>query len=118
MNAMTSMALTPAEQDGFAMPIPMPDKPRFPYGLRISLTEADLKKLGLDVGGAEADGMVELICNARITSISVDPVRVELQIEEMCICSEEEPEPKPGFRDRAKVLYDNASRMNGEDDED
>lgn len=118
MNAMTSMALTAAEQEGFSSPIPMPEKPRFPYGLRLSLTAADLAKLGLDVSGAEADGMVDLCCSARITAISVDPVRVELQIEEMCIDSEEEPEPKPGFRDKAKALYDYPSRMSGADDED
>jgi hypothetical protein len=70
--------------------------PEYPYGLRISLCEAEFEKLGL----APEDAFVGAICHghflARVTSVSCcegpegKTARVELQIEDLNIESEDE----------------------------
>lgn len=69
--------------------------PEFPWGLRISLTEAECKRLKLNPSEIEVGDFLHFQAFARITSIScnsmVDPrtgetkdcCRVELQIEQM-----------------------------------
>jgi hypothetical protein len=129
MQNMVSMELTDSEQTNLmaCAPMSMPSKPKYPWGLQISLTTKELAKLGLDATGAEVGGMVELYAVARVTSVSSREMenaaggdekedRVELQIEQMCIDSEDEPEPKMGFRDKAKVLYDHAGRSGDDED--
>ena len=95
---MKSMELDEEESYDSVMPIPMPDKPSFPYGLRICLTDAEFKKLGIDPTEAMQGigGLVHLHGLARITSASMDQrdggeacCRVELQIEDLAIESEE-----------------------------
>ena len=67
------------------MPIAMPDRPRYPYGLRICLTHKELEKLGLDADCNVGD-MIDLRCFAEVTSVSKnqtehgDECRIELQI--------------------------------------
>ena len=75
-------------------PYPMPTKPDFPYGLRISLTEKEFEKLGIDEKSAEVGGIFHLHAMARITSVSENKnedgsvcCRVEAQIENMSIDS-------------------------------
>lgn len=84
------------------------DAPEYPYGLRISLRDEDLTKLGIDdlppVGG-------KLLLMARVEVVDVSQYRstaedgdtrnVGLQITEMAIGPDQ---PK---RDTAEVLYDN-----------
>jgi hypothetical protein len=76
-------------------PIPMSDRPRYPYGLRICLTHSELNKLGLDADCNVGD-MVDLRCFAEVTSVSKnqtergDECRVELQIEKMSVEPEAE----------------------------
>jgi hypothetical protein len=77
-----------------AMPILKPD---YPCGLRISLTEKEFEKLGLDHTEAEVDGMVHGFFMGRVTSVSQNQngdgskcCRVEIQIEDLGIESEDE----------------------------
>ena len=69
------------------MPIPMKDKPRYPYGMRLSLTDAELTKLGIDDNPDVGDYLLMTIV-ARVTHCSCSdneiggPMRcVELQVE-------------------------------------
>ena len=65
-------------------------KPDSPWGLRISLTEKELAKLGLDCD-CEIGDMIDLRAFATVTSISQNEgsggktARVELQIEKMAV---------------------------------
>lgn len=70
--------------------------PQYPWGLRISLTQDELKKLGIDPAACTIDGMMHLHAIARITSVSCDKRqdgeerhRVELQIEQLAVESED-----------------------------
>lgn len=98
VHPMKSMALS--EADALDIPIPMPgmDKPRFPYGLRISLEDAQLAELGLCCDDCTVGGVIHLHALARITSVSSNDTdsgkreRVELQIESMCCVESEEAE--------------------------
>jgi len=74
----------------------MPDKPDFPYGLRICLTDKELKKLDLDASDAKVGEIFHLHGLARITSISSSKnedgsecCRIEAQIEDLDIESED-----------------------------
>lgn len=78
--------------DERAYDAPMPiatAKPTYPWGLRISLTDDDLKKLGLDAKCEHGDYLV-FKCMARVTSCTESDgpddekcCRVELQIEKI-----------------------------------
>lgn len=71
-------------------------KPRFPYELRICLTEKEMEKLDLDHSEAFIGGLVHLHAMARITSLSSHEnegstgCRIEMQIEDLKIESEDE----------------------------
>ncbi len=96
MRVMTSMELDPEEQHDMVMPIPVAEEPKYPWGLRINLTQSELEKLGLDYAGAQLDGVVHLHALARITSMSCDQTqdgencRIELQITDMDVESEDD----------------------------
>ena len=93
---MVSMELDDEDKLDAIMPIPMDNKPDFPYGLRICLTEKELDKLELDHSDAIVGGMVHGHFMAKITSVSMTETdgekccRVELQIEDLSIESEDE----------------------------
>jgi hypothetical protein len=65
-------------------------KPDYPWGLRISLTHIELKKLGLDAD-CEIGDLIDLRAFAVVTSISKDSsssgdsARVELQIQKIAV---------------------------------
>lgn len=73
-------------------PIPMPDRPDYPYGLRITFSEKELKRLGLGV--PEFGDMIDMRVFATVTSVSEDKThsgettRVEMQIEKISAESE------------------------------
>jgi hypothetical protein len=77
-------------------------KPDFPYGLRISLTETEFEKLGLDPTDAEVGAIFHGHFLARVTSVSShshgegDCHRVEAQIEDLEIESEDEEDREEG----------------------
>lgn len=74
------------------MPIAMSSKPDYPYGLRISICEKELKKLGLSV--PENGDMIDMRCFGTVTSVSTnsssdgDSCRVEIQIEKIAVENE------------------------------
>lgn len=83
-----------------------PDQPVYPWGLSISLCDAELEKLGLD---AECDvgDLLDARCMMRVTSVSQNETtdgkrcRIELQIIMMGVEDEEheaEEQPKRKFR--------------------
>lgn len=96
MRVMKSMELDDEDKIDALMPIPMPDKPDYPYGLRICLTHTEFEKLGLDPSAAVVGGVFHLHGLARITSVSASDgdggasCRVEAQIEDLDIESEDE----------------------------
>ena len=97
LHPMVSMELDDESKLDAVMPMPMPDKPDYPWGLRISLTEEELEKLDLDHKDAQVGGVFHLHGLARITSVSVnkntdgkESCRIEAQIEDLAIESEDE----------------------------
>ena len=93
---------------GMCMPAAMEDKgPRYPYGLTICLTDAELEKLNLkadcDVGDA-----VDLRCFGVVTSVSknqrsdgTNSSRVEIQIQKLALQDDlMDDEPRGRGRDR------------------
>ena len=96
MRVMNSMELDDEDKLDTAMPIAMWNKPDYPYGLRITLTDKELQKLDLDHADAEVGGTIHGFFMARITSVSENEVnggekccRIELQIENLGIESED-----------------------------
>lgn len=93
---MQDMALSDSDRMDCAIPMCAPDVPQYPYGLCISLSEKELEKLDIDPGSAQVGGMVHGHFMARITSVSENQradgnsCRVELQIESLCLESEDE----------------------------
>lgn len=115
---MTSMEYDDEDSMDAAQPIPMPSKPAFPYGLRITLSEKELKKLNIDHQEAEVGGIFHGHFMARVTSVSEDKrengevcCRIEAQIEDLAIESEDAEneadeaaeDEAPGKRKRAPI---------------
>ena len=96
MFVMKSMEMSDDEKLDTIQPIAMSSKPDFPYGLRITLTEAELEKLKLDESEAEVGAMFHGHFMARVTSVSKTDeggkkcCRIEAQIEDLEIESEDE----------------------------
>lgn len=114
MLPMVSMELDDDDQLDCVCPIPMSEKPRFPYGLKICLTDKEMAKLQIDVADAFVGGIVHIHALARVTSVSQNDTeggeqsRVELQVEDMC-CVESEDEENAQAESSMKpksVLYD------------
>lgn len=84
-----SMELDDDQKLDAVMPIPMPDKPNFPYGLRICLTMDECEKLGIDPAEAAHGSVFTFRAMARITSAECGEndggpyCRIEAQIEQM-----------------------------------
>jgi hypothetical protein len=96
MISMKSMELDDEDKLDVAMPIAMPDRPDYPYGLRITLTDKEIEKLGVDPKEACAGGIFHMHALARVTSVNLeqrdgkDSCRIEAQIEDMSVESEGE----------------------------
>lgn len=90
---MVSMENTDEERYDTPTPIAVPDKPKYPYGLRICLTQNELSKLGLDPDCCIGD-QIDLRAFAEVTSISIDEgdhgqnCRIELQIQQLSLENE------------------------------
>lgn len=96
MLVMTSMEMDDEEQADVTEPYPAAERPKYPYGLQICLTQDELKKLDLDPQDAVVGGMVHLHAIARVTSASCTQMeggdercRIELQITDMAVESED-----------------------------
>lgn len=96
MRIMHSMEMDDIEKYDATTPYPVSEKADYPYGLRICLTHAEFEKLDLDPSVAVVGGMVHLHAVARITSVHAtdneggSQCRVEMQIEDLAIDSEDE----------------------------
>lgn len=99
---LVDMAMTPEEEADIALPVGvmMSEAPQYPYGLRITLSDAELEKLGLDVGDANVGDIVDMRAFAVVTSVSQNQkadgtacCRVELQIEKMAVEAEADEGP-------------------------
>src|ERR1035437_9718566 len=96
LRPMTSMELDDEEKLDAYCPMPMPTKPDYPYGLRITLTDKELDKLKIDPADAVVRGIFHGHFKARVTSLSADEnsggktCRMEAQIEAIAIESEDE----------------------------
>jgi hypothetical protein len=83
-------ALTDMELDDeavFDMPMPSTgDKPRYPCGLRICLTDQELKKLDLEAD-CEIGDMIDMRAFGTVTSVHKEDgcCRVEIQIERIAL---------------------------------
>lgn len=95
MRVMHSMELDDESKLDYVLPMPM-DKPDYPCGLRISLTQDELDKLELDHKDAVVGGMFHGHFMARVTGVfesegSDGPCcRIEAQITDLDIESEDE----------------------------
>lgn len=87
---LVDMEMDDEDQLDAIMPIPMKDRPRYPYGLRICLSKSELAKLDLKPD-CEIGDMIDIRCFAVATSVSInqneggDDCRVELQIIRMAV---------------------------------
>lgn len=107
MGTMQSMEMTDEESYDAPTPIAMPTKAQYPYGLCLSLTNAEIEKLGIDPDEAVVGGVFHLEGLARITSVSCTEgpdgtcCRIEAQIEDMGVITSDAdqagdaPAPKP-----------------------
>jgi len=97
MKTMTSMASPAEDTVQEVMSDIGQDKPCYPYGLCLRLTDRELIKLGLSASDLVTGGSLHIHGMARITSVSTNDgamgknSSVELQIEELC-CGESEDE--------------------------
>jgi len=83
---MVDMELDDEDQIDAVTPIALPEKPQFPYGLRICLTHSELRKLDLDAD-CEIGDTIDIRAFAEVTSISKDGdnCRIELQIQKLAV---------------------------------
>lgn len=95
---MTPMRSLELDDDDIFDQMPMPvtaTKPNYPYGTRLSLTEKEIAKLDVDPAEFVKDGIIHIHGLARITDVhhsdgqTGKTCRVELQIEDMSIESED-----------------------------
>lgn len=102
------MELDDEDQLDQIMPIQMPDLPRFPCGLCISVTDRELGKMKppVDATGAVLGALYHLHGMARVTHVSHGPngSRIELQIEDLEMESED-AENKPAKTARRRGMY-------------
>jgi hypothetical protein len=97
---MVSMELDDEDVIDAIMPMPMPEKPRYPCGLKICLDQRQLAKLGLEPD-CEIGDVIDMRAFARVTSVSMNETehsgqecRIELQIEELALEDESQEGPE------------------------
>jgi hypothetical protein len=93
---LVDLALGDEEKADLGMPIAVADRegPEYPYGLRITLTDAELEKLGLDAD-CDVGDVIYLAAFATVASVSQNKradgtacCRIELQIEKLAVENE------------------------------
>ena len=85
---LVSMELDDEDKMDWPMPMPMSERPDYPYGLKITFSEKELKKLSLGV--PEIGDMIDMRVFGSVTSVSIDKradseesCRVEIQLEKI-----------------------------------
>ena len=93
-SALTDLALTPEEQEDHGMVADPDAKPRYPWGMKLRFTKAEIEKLGLP-DDVKIGDLLDARIFATVTSISkcqrddgTDDCAVECQIEKMALESE------------------------------
>lgn len=102
--ALKSMELDDEAKSETIMPIAMSDRPDYPYGLMLSLCDAEIEKLGIDPAALSVGGVIHIEAMAKVTSVSIRDgedgasSRVELQITDMGVLGPSEQKPKRSIR--------------------
>lgn len=98
MGKLVDMTMSNERQGNHPMPFDMPERSRFPYGLRICLCDEELKKLGIDAD-CDVGDYLDLRGFATVLAVHKEDGsnRVELQIEKLSI--ENESNEAPGGDD-------------------
>ncbi len=106
--AVKSLELDDDEKLDYIMPMTM-DRPDYPCGMRISLTEKEFEKLEIDYSGAKVGDVFIMKCVCKITSMSNydnegsgETCRCEAQITDCEIEGIEEEEKPKG---KSRPLY-------------
>jgi hypothetical protein len=103
LRTMVSMELDDEEQLDAVMPLALDNRPEFPYGLKICLTSSEFGKLGIDPSDTQVGETFHLFGMARVTSVSMNDTaggpcwRVEAQIEDMALESEDDENATDGY---------------------
>ena len=93
---LVDLALSDEDMTDYAMPVAVKEDagPRYPYGLRICLENAQLEKLGLD-SDCDVGDVIDLRAFAVVTSVSMNKredgtecARVELQVQKLAVENE------------------------------
>lgn len=92
MGDLVDMEMDDEDKLDAIMPIKMSDKPEYPYGLTISLTDKEFDKLGLDPTSGILGGFVTGNFVGKVTHMSISKsdggdgcCRCEIQIQQLCI---------------------------------
>jgi hypothetical protein len=93
---MVDLALDDEDKLDMATPIPMSERPQYPYGTRICLTHSELRKMKLDADCNVGD-TIDMRMFGEVTSISKDGdnCRIEIQIQRLAT-EDENQENTPG----------------------
>lgn len=85
------MELTDDEKFDAVMPMPMPHKPDYPYGLRITLCTPELEKLGVEAD-CDVGDTIDLRAFGVVTSVTKDGenCRVEIQLQKIAVEDEDD----------------------------
>lgn len=93
---MPNMQLSIQERKDFSVPTLMDKKPKYPYGLKITLNSEELKKIGMP-GDLKVGSTFEFEITAEVISVAQEPsegdennTSVQLQITDMYLDLEEE----------------------------
>lgn len=86
---MVDLELSDDAKLDYSMPISMPDKPHYPYEMRIALTDETLDKLGLDCD-CDIGDILDFRAFGEVTSVSKSDGhrRVEVQLIRMKVENE------------------------------
>lgn len=101
MIVLQNMELDDESKLDAVQPMATPEKPDYPYGLRICLTQEEFAKLGLDPADAFRGGIVHGHFMGEITCVNIrddegGPChRVEVQITHLAIESEDAEDEEP-----------------------
>ena len=109
---MKSLELDDEEKLDVLMPMPM-DRPDYPCGMRVSLTEKEFEKLEIDYSDAKIGDVFIMKCICKITSMSLydnegsgQTCRCEAQITDCEIEGlDDEEDEKPGRKSKSSPLY-------------
>lgn len=107
MTQLVSMELDDEEAHDAIMPIPMDDKPQYPFGLMICITQDEAEKLGIGAEDAVVGGMFHFKAVAKITSVTASDrensdgptSRIEAQITAMGVSSADGSDDEPDADD-------------------